>query len=58
MGLSIRRIGRHKLPGWYRAVINVEYEGKNRSVDARHARHFRQPKEGRALRLGAFPGLL
>jgi hypothetical protein len=28
------------------AMTNVEYEGKNRSVDAPRARHFRQPKEG------------
>jgi hypothetical protein len=31
------------------AITNVEYEGKNRSVDPPRARHFRQPKEGRAL---------
>jgi hypothetical protein len=58
MGLSTRRVGRHKLPCRYGAVIYVEYEGKNRSVDAQRTRHFRQLKEGRALRLEAFPRLL
>jgi hypothetical protein len=29
-------------------ITNVEYEGKNRSVDPPRARHFRQAKEGRA----------
>jgi hypothetical protein len=53
MGLSTCRIDRHKTPmSMLRsAMINVEYEGKNRSVDARRDRHLHESKECRGANI-------
>src|ERR1700676_832712 len=53
MGLSTRRVGRHKTPlSMLRsAMINVEYKGKNRSVGAQRDRHFHESKECRAANI-------
>lgn len=53
MGLSTRRVDHHKTPmSMLRsAMINVEYEGKNRSVDARRDRHFHQSKKYQAANI-------
>jgi hypothetical protein len=53
MGLSTRQVGRHKTPlsMLRRAMINVEYEAKNRSVGAQCDRHFHDSKECRAANI-------